>query len=180
MIDLNLGTLGSGFDLIKATRKELGNRIPVIVISGSNDSRVITHALELGATDYLLKPLDKSLLASKLSRYVESAEIFALRETSFTPPEQSTPAKLHLDMQVTALDEISITLMGKHLIPKGTAIRLGGKILQEITDKSGGTLVTVTATGLENDCYSITAEFDASDTELLSSIRAWLSTLRAA
>ena len=53
MVDLRLGD-GSGFDLIREARK-LQRHCEIIVISALEDDAHVIHALELGATGYLLK-----------------------------------------------------------------------------------------------------------------------------
>jgi len=53
----------SGFDLLKRFRKEQVN-IPVVIVSAFSGDEYKRKAKELGARDYLLKPVDKENLAS--------------------------------------------------------------------------------------------------------------------
>jgi len=46
--------------------------IPVIIISAANDSRSIVKGIKQGAEDYLTKPIDESLLITKLKEYLGS------------------------------------------------------------------------------------------------------------
>jgi len=57
----------SGFDLLKRFRKEQIS-IPVIIVSAFSDDEYKRKAKELGARDYLLKPVDKKILASCLEK----------------------------------------------------------------------------------------------------------------
>ena len=75
LVDLNFGELNAGFTIIKAIRSVLGPDLPIIVISRFVDRQSIAHALEIGANDFLVKPLDQELLSTKLSRYVKSEAI---------------------------------------------------------------------------------------------------------
>ncbi|MDD5377259.1 MAG: response regulator transcription factor [Candidatus Gracilibacteria bacterium] len=56
IIDLSLGD-GTGFDIIRWLRKNKDSCVPIIIISGYGDSQNIIYGLELGADDYLTKPL---------------------------------------------------------------------------------------------------------------------------
>lgn len=56
IIDLSLWD-GTGFDIIRWLRKNKDSCVPIIIISGYGDSQNIIYWLELGADDYLTKPL---------------------------------------------------------------------------------------------------------------------------
>lgn len=53
----------SGFDLLERFRKDQIN-IPVVIVSAFSDNEYKKKAKELGARDYLLKPVDKETLVS--------------------------------------------------------------------------------------------------------------------
>jgi len=57
----------SGFDILRSLRRnEVTRFLPVIVLTSSTDSDTKLKALELGATDFLAKPVDSSELALRL------------------------------------------------------------------------------------------------------------------
>ena len=50
---------GSGIEVLKRLRRSTKTKhIPVVVVSGSNDSDIRQVALELGAAEFLRKPVD--------------------------------------------------------------------------------------------------------------------------
>ncbi len=62
----------SGFDLLNELKQDKRLReIPVIMISGNSDSDSAIRCIELGASDYLLKPVDKVLLRARLGSCLE-------------------------------------------------------------------------------------------------------------
>lgn len=66
LLDLKMPKLG-GLDIIKLIRKDSYlKRLPIIVLTSSTDSETKLKALELGATDFLAKPVDASELALRL------------------------------------------------------------------------------------------------------------------
>ncbi len=57
----------SGFDILKAMRAEEELRfVPVIMLTAASDAETKLQALELGATDFLAKPVDPSELSLRL------------------------------------------------------------------------------------------------------------------
>jgi len=58
-----------GIDVLKSIREIYAQRdLPVIMVSGQSASRDITLALELGANDYITKPIDLGAALAKLQR----------------------------------------------------------------------------------------------------------------
>src|ERR1700739_2187128 len=85
----------SGFDALKALRKDYSpSQLPIIMVTARNQREDIVRALNLGANDYLTKPVDSPVAlarsASQLSRKKEevsdqAATKFDLREHRYTP-----------------------------------------------------------------------------------------------
>ena len=66
LLDLMMPVV-SGFDILKDIRSDPRFRhIPVIVLTSSTDSETKLKALEMGATDFLAKPVDASELVLRL------------------------------------------------------------------------------------------------------------------
>lgn len=69
--DLNL-PIKTGFDLLKELRKtNTFSEIPAIVLSGRNDKDSITQAVDLGAKDYILKPIQSNTLLQKARKHLK-------------------------------------------------------------------------------------------------------------
>ena len=57
-----------GIQTLTILKQEIGLRgIPVIMLSALNESKAIRECIELGAEDYLPKPIDRSLLRARLA-----------------------------------------------------------------------------------------------------------------
>jgi signal transduction histidine kinase len=57
-----------GIQTLTILKQEIGIRdIPVIMLSALNEAKAIRECIELGADDYLPKPIDRSLLRARLS-----------------------------------------------------------------------------------------------------------------
>jgi DNA-binding response OmpR family regulator len=67
VLDINMPG-GSGIEVLKRLRRSTKTqRIPVVIVSGSNDSDVRKVAMELGVADFLIKPVDCDELGKALS-----------------------------------------------------------------------------------------------------------------
>ena len=65
--------VANGLDLVKFVKKtpKLSN-IPIFMYSSLNDKDAIIKSLKLGARDYILKPLDASVLISKVRKLAQN------------------------------------------------------------------------------------------------------------
>jgi two-component system response regulator AtoC len=74
---LNLRTPRFGLDVLTQLAKR-GRHIPSIILSGLKDVSTIVKAMQLGAADYLVKPVDEQALEAAIARALEQhVEVFA-------------------------------------------------------------------------------------------------------
>ncbi len=58
----------SGIELIDFVRNELGSSIPIIIISSAGNEENVLSAFELGANDFISKPVSPSELMVRVAR----------------------------------------------------------------------------------------------------------------
>ncbi|MEO5970163.1 MAG: response regulator [Bdellovibrionia bacterium] len=179
IVDLNLGPHEKGYDLI-ASLRQLGNPdMPIIICSSDKERQVISHALEMGANDYLLKPLDREVLTAKLLQYIKTAELgFSLGETNSGGIYQTEiETHLHLNPKISQVEESGLTIISKHLILKGSVVHLEGEVIREISGRDKPLMVTIVSSELNpgEEIYTAYLEFDPTDKQLIENARAWLS-----
>ena len=175
MVDLQLGD-GSGLDIIRDLRA-LSPEAIIIVISGVENGASIAHSLELGANDFILKPLDRILLASKLSRYLKTEEILTNMSIPGDPGEGRVPAALFLDFDIAEIDELGLKLVGTHMISKGTVLKLRTELFAQFIQLKEDLLVAITHTAFDEKAgkYSATAEFVDVPVDFTEALRGWLA-----
>ena len=67
LMDLNMPVM-NGFEAISKIREQLqGTFIPIITVNAFNDEKILKQALECGADDYLVKPVNYEVLISKIN-----------------------------------------------------------------------------------------------------------------
>jgi two-component system sensor histidine kinase/response regulator len=85
--DVNMPFL-DGFELLSLLRSDAGTAsIPVILLSGRSDGDTMAKAVELGAADYLTKPVTRDQLLES----IEACLVRAKKARSTPPDYGSTP-----------------------------------------------------------------------------------------
>ena len=88
IIDISLGD-GTGFDIVRWLRQNKQSTVPIIMISGYGDSQNIIYGLDLGADDYLTKPLVPDELIARVKAIlrrpsiINAGEIIRYKNISF-------------------------------------------------------------------------------------------------
>jgi DNA-binding response OmpR family regulator len=176
LVDLKLGSAMVGFQLLEAVRVTHQSEIPLFVASAESDAKIIAHAMEQGASDYIVKPIDEQVLASILSPYFTTDAIAGARHKYETVPADRAQAVLTLDFDLRAVDEHGLTMASQSLITKGIPVEVRSPLLAQITGMSDSVRATVMDTwaDTERQTYVAYAQFDETDRELLTAVRRWL------
>lgn len=72
LVDIHL-PYQSGLELIKYIRSDMNKKTPVIVISNFSDPKIIDQAMELGANDYIVKPIDPVYLIKQIKSFEKNS-----------------------------------------------------------------------------------------------------------
>jgi len=80
----------SGLEVVQDVRDRLGAAAspPILVVSADDDERLLEEAFRLGATDYLLKPINEVELGVKVERALRDAKPSAPNESAAVLPER--------------------------------------------------------------------------------------------
>lgn len=62
----------SGIELVEHVRKTLNSKLPIILISSASNDQNILNAFELGANDFLSKPISPPELLVRVSRALKA------------------------------------------------------------------------------------------------------------
>lgn len=74
LMDVNMPVM-DGFECCVALRKTtLGKNIPIIVLTGRDDHESINHAFEVGASDFMTKPINLRLLVQRIRYALRDAD----------------------------------------------------------------------------------------------------------
>lgn len=65
MLDVEMPQM-NGYQVCTYLRKQIGNELPIIMVTGMDDVQSIDHAFEVGATDFIAKPINWNLINYRL------------------------------------------------------------------------------------------------------------------
>ena len=66
ILDIDMPQI-SGFDMLKLIREQNHlKQVPVIFLTSNNDKNHVIKAMTSGANDYVIKPIDESILLKKI------------------------------------------------------------------------------------------------------------------
>jgi two-component system chemotaxis response regulator CheY len=181
LVDLNMGRDAMGILVLRAVRKVLGPKTPIYIVSGTHGIEHYRQAVEAGATDYILKPLDRKVLATKLSRHFVTQEMMEWLDRPQPPPQNLNENLLTLPFHVVEVIEDSLKVFSPHMISRGSTVTISGKWLKELlAGVEGGVAMRVREVWRNTDEFPNhegfihLLEFDSERVELLRSVRLWL------
>ncbi len=65
----------SGIELVEYVRKTIKSQVPIILISAASNDQNILNAFELGANDFLSKPISPPELLVRVARVLNTAPV---------------------------------------------------------------------------------------------------------
>ena len=65
MLDVEMPQM-NGYQVCTYLRKQIGNELPIIMVTGMDDVQSIDHAFEVGATDFIANPINCNLINYRL------------------------------------------------------------------------------------------------------------------
>ncbi len=178
IVDLNLGAQlsGAGFAIIQTIRKVKGPKLPLIVLSRRASNRDVAAALELGANEYLVKPLDELLLAEKLRHFIKLPSLNELRACPlFDVSDRLGACTIKVQYHIKKIEEFGIHVEGDHYLLKGTTVKLKGKFLEEVTGQDELNLAVHSSIAFpQTGRFESYLEFDPYNDGILQHTRRWL------
>ncbi len=176
-LDFNMESKGSGLELIQKVRSDLSKTVPLIMVTTESALAQISQAIEVGADDYIFKPLNRDVLTAKLLDYFQTQELQFTKLVDATEIEVDIALELSNSAEIVQIDELGMSVLSAHLLPKGMVLGFESEILQSISPRPGKYLLTVVNSKLESQnplYFQIDFEFDSTDTDLLKAVRQWI------
>jgi CheY-like chemotaxis protein len=180
LVDLNLGEGISGFDVIELVRDKMKLDFPIIVVSSMKETSKMAHALELGATDYVVKPPFRLQFEEKISEYIKSSTLPDFTPLSLRPVALDNQAtKITFPLSLFEVNPVGFTFLSPHLIKKGSSFWISGDFITKIIPTKGSLFVTAlgseTHSSDDQRNYLIRVEVDPSQEDVVQGIRNFLT-----
>ena len=117
IIDISLWD-GSGFDIITWLRGNSNTKAPIMIISGYGESEKVVYGLNIGADDYMVKPLLPDELIARVKALMRrpsnilSDKILLYKNISYNPERRETKVwenKVYLTHKESMILELFLT-----------------------------------------------------------------------
>ena len=166
----------TGAQLLVMLRNQLNVSTPIIMLSHHDDYQGIQDCLELGADDYVTKPLDEVLLKSKI-QYLLNDNTLELDELHVgRVPGQHGVSTLNGTTTLTEINELGIKLAASFFVRKGALVRVHSDVFRQFSERNTLSMTVSHSELNPTGNYLMTLEFDPDDKGLLTDLKNWLST----
>ena len=123
IIDLSIEKPNDSFELIEKIRRDYED-LPIIAATSNTDGKSSSHAVEIGADDFIYKPLKKNLLIHKILGLVHDEELSSIYHRQILSRSDLESNSVHLYVEVKKIDEIGIYFLIKSQLKLGSNIIL--------------------------------------------------------
>jgi DNA-binding response OmpR family regulator len=163
----------SGFDLLYSLKNEPSTKsIPTIVISAKSTPNYVYQAISLGAIDYIIKPINQSLLLRKIRKALQSSEF---KQITFSE-ENKRFVQARIPANLSALSEYGFNFITTISLAPETQFQIKSQLFDSLNLNH---LITQTtsriAKSVETGMYYNFAKFVAIDGHSILRIRNLIS-----
>lgn len=175
IVDLNLSqSRGEGFQLVKAMRNIIGKELPIIVMSRRGDMDDVNHAMEVGANDFVPKPLDDIFLLTKLKVYLKNnPKLLDVTLPMIRIPKVDEDFKVFKSVKVIDISAGQLTIESNCLFSEESLVMAQSRIVKEIFGQDEFKPFKVAETWAVDNKYRTKLEFEFSENDYFS-LRRWL------
>lgn len=123
LLDLSMPDI-DGFEMIKNFRKDpRWSAVPIIIISGNNEVEGIKRAVGLGASDYIVKPIDPLVLEEKTMKLLSKGMDFNSVQFS---QELVQAVYFKSSLKIVEVSEFGMKIESHHDLAVNSTTEIGG------------------------------------------------------
>jgi DNA-binding response OmpR family regulator len=151
---------------------------PVLVISRNEDQDTINQSIDLGASDFIAKPMDEFLLFKKVDNLLKNRSDDNYYERNRTAvPDALSKIIIMTEFNIAGINENGIVIKSKNYISKGTLVSLQNDLLSVILEIKGPTNMAVKNVEFDGDSkiYTLNLEFLDEDNSFGNRVRAYVA-----
>ncbi len=127
--DANMPGGFSGFNLIATMRQHASYKdMPAILLTGRRDKEDVLNALKAGVDDYLIKPVDSSMLLAKVESLTNKCD----DKFKFTETPLKEVAMATVNLEIVGLSEQGLSFVSPVAFQKNSKIKINCEIFKKI------------------------------------------------
>jgi DNA-binding response OmpR family regulator len=169
IVDLSIKELNDSFTMIEEL-KRLRPELPLIIATGNTDGAATAHALDLGASDFIYKPIKHNTMIQKISDTLAESKVTSMLNMSGSKLDINIE-QLELSVQLTKLDNRGIYFTSRSLFKKWSEITLESNEFNASTQKTSINLVVTSVIyDRATDQYQNYGVFKEMNTRIISKL----------
>jgi two-component system response regulator HydG len=146
---------GTGLDILAHVRSN-GLNYPVVIMTSFNDVRTAVKSIQLGAIDYITKPVNPDellmIIGGSLEKKLESSKIVSVAHEDFIKGKSTNADKLYAHIDLVAPTDMSVIIQGE----SGTGKEYAARALHTQSKRSSKPFVAI-------DCGALSKDLAASE-----------------
>jgi CheY-like chemotaxis protein len=120
-----------GVEFIREIRK-IQEKIFIMILSRPLEDSDVPNAIEAGADDYIIKPIDPLILLSKLKVAISNIDIRTLPVCFIDPYKDSSKVQMPLFAIILELSEEGMVFQTDYMVNKGSIFTIESEIFKEM------------------------------------------------
>ncbi|RZK56336.1 MAG: sigma-54-dependent Fis family transcriptional regulator [Pedobacter sp.] len=142
---------GTGIDALNHVRQK-GHKSPVIIMTSFNDVRTAVKSIQLGAFDYITKPINPDELLMVINNSLHKKEDKDLSTTDLIKGKSAVADKLYEHINLVASTDMSVLIQGE----SGTGKEFAAKTLHLQSKRAAKPFIAI-------DCGALSKDLAASE-----------------
>lgn len=142
---------GTGLELLKQVRKN-GLTVPIIIMTSFNDVRTAVKSIQLGAFDYITKPINPEELLMVVKGLLTKKEIVVNDNSDLIKGKSAVSDRLYEHIDLVAQTDMSVIIQGE----SGTGKEFAARTLHLNSKRKDKPFIAV-------DCGSLSKDLAASE-----------------
>jgi CheY-like chemotaxis protein len=134
ILDIDMPGL-SGLDILKKIKKVNSYKdIPIVMLTGNSDMLSVKTAINTGAVDYIVKPIDAEIFENKSKKLIGQAD--EKKKSNWIEYEikkvKDTEIRIYFPTQLYSIGEMTLTLKMNQAVPEGLTFYSEAHLFNEL------------------------------------------------
>ena len=142
---------GTGIDVLNH-RRETGLPVPAIIMTSFNDVRTAVRSIQLGASDYITKPINPDELLMVINNALQKKETPKNTENNFIRGKSDVAQRLYQHIDLVAETDMSVVIQGE----SGTGKEFAARTLHQQSKRKNKPFIAI-------DCGALSKDLAASE-----------------
>lgn len=142
---------GTGIEVLNH-RREIGLTVPAIIMTSFNDVRTAVKSIQLGASDYITKPINPDELLMVIDNALQKKAPQKTNESNFIRGSSDVANRLYQHIDLVAETDMSVVIQGE----SGTGKEFAARTLHQQSKRKNKPFIAI-------DCGALSKDLAASE-----------------